>query len=418
MIYNRLLNQFPFDEQLLFLLADIDLHREYNGRAINLLTGLLVGNPNNGAAWCNLGAAFRKEHDYARAEHAWLRALALGETTEVCNNLATLYADSGDPHKALGWVSRSLGIKETTEALWHKALASLTLKQWDEGWKHYEIRQKLESWDSREAVKVPLWDGSPVEHLYIHGEQGVGDEIMFASAIPKVRKIAKRITLEVNAKVVGIMQQTWPDFDVVKETTPGKYDAKVPIGSLIWRLGMNTTPYLRPHHEKVAHYRRELEKLGKGPYLALAWFGGTKNTRASDRSFSLSQLKPIRDRYTCVSGQYEDGNPYIGQEREGNGLVKINDACIGGDLHDQAALFKAVDAVVTVQQTAVHVAGSVGAKCYAMIGEHPHWRYGLEGDTLPFYSSVSLYRRKGGWDEVVSRVAEALERDFAIAACL
>ena len=103
----------------------------------------------------------------------------------------------------------------------------------------------------------------------------------------------------------------------------------------------------------------------------------------------------------------------IESEREKVGLTKINDLCVGADLAEQAALFAAVDAVVTVQQTAVHVAGAVGAKTYAMIGSSPHWRYGLTADTLPWYGSVRLFRQKeDGWKPVIDSVLKALGKDF------
>lgn len=411
-IYHRLLNRYPFQEDLLYLVSDLYLRRDWNGVAIVMLAALLQNNPKRSDAWCNIGAAFRKENEYDRARAAWMRAIEMGgETMEVCNNLAGLYGDRGEPEKALEWLDKALAKGDNAESRWQKALALLSLRR-DEGWPLYEARQELEQWDSRKKIEVPIWDGKPVDHLYIHGEQGVGDEIMFASAIPHVLPYAKEITLEVNPKVAGIVKQTWPQFHVVKEETPGKYDAKVPIASLLVRFGINPLPYLKPHPAKVAHYRRALEDLGPAPYVALTWVGGVKSTRCEDRTIALKDWKPLRDRYTCVSAQYEDTNPYIGPEREKEGLPKISDESCGLDLHDQAALFRAVDAVVTVQQTAVHVAGAVGANTIALIGERPHWRYGIEGDKLPFYSSVKMVRKTSTWEEAVARVEKELDADF------
>jgi hypothetical protein len=413
-IYNRVLNREPFHEDLLFLLGDLYLRKEYNGLAVLILSTLIGRNPKHGPAWCNLGIGYRKENDYKRALECWQRSIEVGgETPEVCNNLAGLYADRAQPKDALVWLEKSLKARpDDVEGNWLKALALLTLERWDEGWKHYAWRQKLPSWHARDSVEAPLWDGKPVDHLYIHGEQGVGDEIMFASAIPAAIPYAKRITLEVNAKVAGIAKQTWPDFKVVKEELAGKYDAKVPMGSLIGMFGVNTKPYLEPHPDKVAFYRRELEKLGPGPYVALTWVGGTKMTRVEDRSIGLDTLRPILKAFTCVSAQYHDSNPIVEEQRKAAGLAKITDESAGMDLHDQAALFKAVDAVVTVQQTVVHVAGAVGAKTWALIGDRPHWRYGLTSDSLPFYSSVRLLRKKTDWPEVVSRALKELHAHF------
>jgi hypothetical protein len=412
-IYNRVLNGLPFEPNLLFCMADMYLRQDYNGLAANLLTNLLQENPNHSEAWCNLGICFRKENRNDQAKSCWERSLAIaGDSVEVCNNMAGLYADKCEPEQALEWVYRSLKIEpENHVALWHKSLACLTLGRYEEGWKLYGHRQKKDSWDARKSVQAPMWDGSPVDRLYIHGEQGVGDEIMFASAIPHMLHLAKDVTIEVHPKVAGIVKQTWPQFTVIKHEDGGSFDAKIPIGSLIGMFGTHPKPFLKPHPEKVAFYKRELERLGPGPYVALTWIGGTKETRAENRSFALDDLKPIMDRFTCVSAQYSHASikGVLEAERNRCGLAKINDESAGDDLHDQAALFAAVDAVVTVQQTAVHVAGGVGAKTHALIGSHPHWRYGITGDRMPWYDSVKLHRQKTDWQEVIGRVLVELE---------
>lgn len=128
----------------------------------------------------------------------------------------------------------------------------------------------------------------------------------------------------------------------------------------------------------------------------------------------LSDLNEITSAYTCVSAQHWMDSPAVKREQDEAmakaGIRRLSDESCGTDLHEQAALFKAADAVVTVQQTAVHVAGAVGAKTHCIIGSHPHWRYGLEGDSLPWYQSVKLHRRTSDWKEVVARVHADLRR--------
>ena len=409
-IYQRLLNRSSFNEDLLFLLSDLYMRREWNGLAVNLLSNLLQNNPKNANAWCNLGTAFRKENNYDLAKSAWQKAIETGgETVEVCSNFAGLYADRSMPQQAIEWCDKALKLDgNSVHAKWQKSLALLSLKQWAEGWKLYSHRQQLDGWDSRKSIDVPLWDGKPVRHLYIHGEQGVGDEIMFAAYLNRVK--AEKVTIEVHEKVAPIIRLTWPHFNVVTEETPGDYDAKVPMGSLAAMFSCDGNAYLKPDPARVAYYRRKLAGVGPGPHIAIAWVGGTKVTRIEDRSICLSQLKPILAKYTCVSAQYSDTNPVVEQERLAVGLHKINDECTGLDLAEQAALFAACDAVVTVQQTAVHVAGAVGAKCLVMLSSNPHWRYGVEGDALPWYDSVKLIRNKTGWDDVLARTLKELKK--------
>jgi len=419
-LYNCILNLSPFHEGTLYLLSDLYLRQEYSGLAINLLTNLLDRNPKNAQAWCNLGVAFRKEDRYDEAIKAWERALAIeGDTSEVCSNMATLYSDRAKPEIALKWLRRSLKCDSTNvHAHWSMALALLTKRQWAEGWDKYEYRQQLPHWDKRDSIKAPWWDFQPTDHLYIHGEQGVGDEIMFLSCVPDILPLAKQITIELNPRVCEIVRQTWPQIRVVSEPDGETYSAKIAIGSLAARLRRSEdafpgTEYLRPDPKLVEHYRARLEALGPRPWVALAWHGGTKQTRVRDRSLSLDDLKSLQERFTCVSAQYEHTNPVLAEQREAAGLVRLDNQCIGEDLAAQAALFKAVDYVVTVQQTAVHVAGAVGAQTFALIGPYPHWRYGLTGD-MPWYRSVKLCRAIHGWQEQITYVERCIANQQGI----
>lgn len=420
-MYNRLLNRAPFDTTLQFMLADAFSRAECNGIAVNLLHNLLQEKPDFSEAWCNLGVAYRKEDFFKEAETAWNKALELsGDSVEVCSNMASMFADHGEPEKTLEWCRRALTCDPANnDAHWHKSLALLTMGNFADGFEEYEHRRNLAHWDSRKTLDIPSWDGKRVDHLYIHGEQGVGDEIMFLSLLDEVRPMVGKVTLELNKKVMEIAHLTWPDSVIIEneQEATDKYDAKIPIGSLarmFRKEGFPGKPYLKPDPKKVAFYREELNKLGKPPYIGLAWIGGMKATRITDRSLNLKELKPFMDKYTCVSVQYSDTNPMIDPERESFGLVKLDDSCIGKSLADQAALFKALDAVVTVQQTAVHVAGAVGTPCYAMIPHNPQWRYGMK-DAMPWYSSVKLFRKPidGQWREVAQQVMEKLDADFS-----
>jgi tetratricopeptide (TPR) repeat protein len=299
-LYNAVLNLQPFDETTLFLLSDMYLRQDYSGLAVNLSTHLLDRNPKNGAAWCNLGVAFRKEDKYDQAMHAWNRALKIqGDTSEVCCNMATLYSDRAQPDKAIHWLDRSLKCEpDNSGAQWSKSLALLTKKDWANGWPLYDYRQKLDHWDSRAGIDVPSWDFTPTDHLYIHGEQGVGDEVMFLSCLDDVLPLAKRVTLELNDRVAGIAKLTWPNVRIVTVETPGDYSAKIPIGSIAARLRRDErafpgVAYLRPDPALVEHYKIRLAALGPRPWVAVAWHGGSKVTRVKDRSTTLEVFKPL-----------------------------------------------------------------------------------------------------------------------------
>ena len=80
------------------------------------------------------------------------------------------------------------------------------------------------------------------------------------------------------------------------------------------------------------------------------------------------------------------------------------------DIEESAALIVALDQVVSVDNTVVHLAGALGRSCFAILSRVPDWRYRSEGDDMPWYPSVKLFRqaRVHDWQEVMSAVTAAL----------
>jgi hypothetical protein len=63
-------------------------------------------------------------------------------------------------------------------------------------------------------------------------------------------------------------------------------------------------------------------------------------------------------------------------------------------------------------QTSVnHLAGAMGVPVWTMIPKVSQWRYGEEGDSIPWYCSMKLYRQTDKWP--VQRIADDLRTHFA-----
>ena len=428
MLYNSILNLDMQNSRILYLLSNIYAQKGYNGLCVNLLSAALEIEPTFQAAWIDLGVSLRKENQDDLAKVAWERAEALGENPEIDSNMATLYADSGEPEKALERCNRAISLIDKigdkiydhveASAHWNKALALLSLGKWKNGWKEHTWRRKLpDVWNERTKISAPLWDGKPVNRLYVHGEQGKGDEIMYLSMLKDILPIAKHIVIEANESVGELIDLlNYPTVTVVNTQDEAEhmvFDAKVAMGDL-GRLFRNKpadfpgTPYLKADPERVEYYRTELNKLGPGPYVGIAWMGGTKSTRVHKRTVGLGKWDKLLDGITAVSLQYGEFNE---PEATKHNIPVFGEASRGTNLAEQAALIEACDYVITVQQTAVHLAGALGKKTYVLVCETPSWRYGVGTDKMPWYNSVKLIRQKQGesWENVIDRVYHVIK---------
>ena len=438
MIYNSILNNDMENPTILYLLGNVYSQKGYNGTAVNMLVNCLNAKPDFQEAWIDMGVALKKENKDDLALAAWERAESLGPHHEIYVNQATLYADSGDPEKAIPLCDKSINmLKEDDEkslpalasAHWNKALALLSLRRWKEAWVEHHWRKKLKDvWHPRKEIDASEWDGKSVDNLYLHGEQGKGDEVMYLSMLKDCLHLAKNIVVELNDAVAPLLRMMeYPNVTVVtgqKEANDLgiKFDAKYALGDLGFLFrndekDFDGMAYLKADPERVDHYRNELNKLGPGPYVGIAWIGGTKTTKIHKRTIGLNRWNKLLDGITAVSLQYGDfGEP----EANKYGIPSFGEASNGKDLLEQAALIEACDYVVTVAQTAVHLAGALGKKTYVMVCETPSWRYGAEstGNKMPWYESVELIRQAKGeeWESVLDRVNAIIKQDEKVAA--
>jgi ADP-heptose:LPS heptosyltransferase len=76
------------------------------------------------------------------------------------------------------------------------------------------------------------------------------------------------------------------------------------------------------------------------------------------------------------------------------------------DFVDTAALIKNLDLVISVDTSVAHLSGSLGKKTLLLLPSIPDWRWLLDREDSPWYSSIKLYRQPviGDWNSVLDRV--------------
>jgi hypothetical protein len=410
-IYTRLLNVGFNNANALYLLGDCLLYQGKHGLAHAVLKQAVAvahDAPNTNEllsnAWIDIGACYRKEEYREDAFTAWEMARRYGDRADILNNLAGLFADGIEPEKALSYSDRGLALMKETEAgqlveaqlRWGRALALLSLGRWSEAWPEHEWRKKLPSWHERNYGGAPEWDGRPDVALVVHGEQGIGDEIMFLSCLPDVLQRTRNVVVECEPRLIPLVRRSFGVLAYKDEqgvmASGFRPEAKVALSSLPLVVGRTdgeawpAAPYLTADPAKVAAAKAWLSALGPAPHVGLAWVGGSRQTRISERSIDLKHLMGLPG--TKVSVQY---GPLGEKQASQNGLPHWAPFSGGDDMDAHAALIAALDVLVTVPQTDVHVAGALGTPCHVIVPEKaPSWRYARA--RMPWYSTVTLHR--------------------------
>jgi len=317
------------------------------------------------------------------------------------------------------------------ELRWNLALARLSRREYEAGWIDYALRQSRSGARKTDVFVEPDWDGRAVTggRLLVLSEQGLGDEIMFSSCIEELRRHAPRILLECDLRLATLFKRSFPAIEVVGGDRArasewlGRYPdiaAKVLIGCLPrhFRPSLESFPrhagYLRADRARVEHWRRRLAALGPGVAIGISWIGGALRTRRALRSLPLDRLEPVLSlpKTHIISLQYTDCQAEIEAFAGRTGIRVHHWPEAITDYDETAALVTALDQVITVTTSLVHLTGALGKPASVLVPAFAEWRYGDAGDTMPWYPSVRLYRqaRAESWTAVVRRLEQDLRR--------
>lgn len=440
-LYHQIFNKDINNLDLVLQIAQINHQKGNHGLAITLYQKVVESHPDIAAVWNNLGICLKLESLDESAEYCFKKAIELEPSNpDFPANISAIYVNQGCPEKIIEWADKAIAIGPhslpgVVQARWHKALALLEQKDFS-GWEFHEARLeagagcKVEVRNYAKQGMTPWWDGKSKGLVVLHGEQGIGDEIMFSSCIPDALKSGNDFVFECTPRLEGLIKRSFPEVKVIGTNKANgedwlkdeKVDFKLAIGSLpkLYRPTPEScpgTPFLAPDPIRVEHYKQRLSELGGRPKIGIAWMGGVVKTRVELRSLFLEQLKPILSQeFDFISLQYtSNAESEIKQFYEDTGIMIHHwpEAAKGIDMDDQAALVANLDLVISVCQTCNHVAGGLGIPCWVLTPSKPSWREGISGD-MPWYKSVKLYRQKGNdWDSVIKEVANELgSKDF------
>lgn len=414
----------------LMLTANILVDAERLGLAQALLKRVVQLKPDLAVAWNNLGVCYREGANLQEAEALFFRGLKLApEDAALHSNLGQLYNNTAQPMLAIKHLNRAVQSDPgMAEAFYNRALANIALGNFKDGWADYDATLGMGNIRKERIYgMIPRWNGSEGKTVIAFGEQGVGDEIAFASCIPDLMK-QNKIIIECDPKLWGLFKRSFGlethgtryqerlGWLHDKETNRlRKFDGAVAFGSLpqYYRNEVSQfpgTPYLVADPQRRLQWRALLDAIGPKMKVGITWTGGCPKTGKVRRSVDLDDLLPIlRQDATFVSLQYMDAPEILAMERDHG--IKVHHwrhATQTPDHDDTAALVAELDLVISVTTAVIHLSGALGQKCWVMAPKCPRWFYGITGESLPWYSSVRLYRQKGAWVEVIAKIATDL----------
>jgi len=383
-------------------------------------------------AYNNLGNALSKLGHYDEGQQNIERALLLNPAMEeALINLGTVCKEQGQIREAYTCYLKALLLnRDNADAVFSKALMDLTRGNFAEGWEGYEWRWKVKYAKERKLPQ-PLWKGEPLggKILLVYTEQGIGDEIMFASCIPQVLGEAKLCVIEADERLIPVFERSFPGVKVTGRLADDKYpfglpraDFRIASGSLpkYLRPDIKNFPqqksYLVPDMKKIEEWKTRYAGLGTGLNIGISWRGGSTPDIIRARSVRLKQWAELFSvpGVHFINLQYGDCTEELQNVKEklGVDIHAWEDQDPLKDLDGFAARIAALDLVISVDNSTVHMAGALGVPVWVLLPSVCEWRWMEDFQDTPWYQTVRLFRQKtlGDWDGVLQQISQALKQ--------
>lgn len=436
--YVAILNRNWDNAILLQYLGCLYIQQQKNGLAMAVLRRSLEFDDKMPETWNNLGLAYRNEYVYDKAKSCYHKAIALTKNNDklksnFISNLASIHINEGDAEKGLPWATQSLELNPSNvECHWNLALIHLEMGNFRDGFSAYEwgllvnqygkstrhVREYGWTHEDGTVEPTPWWDGSHGKTVVVYGEQGIGDEIMFASCLSDLEKVCKEVILDCHPRLINIFAKSFPNIklhgtrkdDEVLWRDEHHIDYKLAIGSLPYWFRRDGFP------KHNGYLKADPLPKSSRPKIGIGWVGGSKTTRIELRSMHLKWLRPILEQDAdFYSLQYTDHEAEIQQFEKEEGIALIRTGQEKAlDYKECADLVAGLDLVIAVNTSVVHLAGSLGVPCWTLTPNKPAWRYGIKGSEMPWYPSVRQFRQGDeDWGQVINRVSEELRAYLA-----
>jgi tetratricopeptide (TPR) repeat protein len=412
--------------------------------AIESLRQALSLSPDYVEAQYNLAAALRDRGDLEEAAESYQQALRIApEHFDSLNNLGNTLRDLGKCTEAATVLDQAIKLQpDHAGAHYNRSLCWLTQGDFARGWLEHEWRWKRDESPPRHA-SWPLWRGESLsgKTILIHGKQGVGDEIMFASCVPDMIARAGRCVIECDPRLKPLLSRSFPAAEIVARCESGNLamicedyaiDVHSPAGNLpryvrddlsrfpqrerfllAEAAGVSTWPRVSTW-PSVSTWKRRLDSLGTGLKIGIAWRGGMQPRVKRLRSIPLTQWGPLFDLSGVhwISLQHGDHQQelFSAAQQYGTKIHTWLEVDPLRDLEEFASLICQLDLVISVDNTTVHMAGALGTPTWVALSQAADWRWLRERDDSPWYSSLRLFRqqRLGDWQDVLEHVANEI----------
>ena len=271
-----------------------------------------------------------------------------------------------------------------------------------------------------------MWNGEVEKSILIWKEQGIGDEIMYSSMLPEIKKISKKVIVHCDKRLIPLFKRSFAN-DIIYESDnqnikEDDYDYHIPFGSLpryyrqkLKSFSISSKGFLKNEIKNTLKFKEKLKDNLNVKLIGISWNTKSNIQMASFRNIDLKYLTTelYNNKVKFVNLQYGDTSEEIHKLKQETGIqvTEIPDLNIKNEIDKLASLVAACDIVVSIDNFTVHLAGSLGIETKVLLPFTMDSRWGLKEKTSHLYDSVTLYRQNklGNWENAIEELKKNIK---------
>ena len=389
--------------------------------ASEYLKKAIILNPNSYGAYYNLGLLEDKKGNTNLATNYFLKAITLNPKHEKSHyNLGCLYQQIGKIDEAYKEFKKAITLnKNYIDAKINLSRLQLSKHEFIHGWEGYELRQggTNKTYSILNVEKQNIWNGKKFNgELIVHGEQGLGDQVLFSSVLEELKNYCNSIKVSVDKRLVPIMQRSFKGMVFLNKMKPIQIKSNktknILLGSLCQYLRkeindfeFNKSPWLKASKTKIDEINN-MFSFNKKIKVGISWKGGS--VKRVNREINIIDLCSIFDekKYELINLQhanFKDDIDLVNKKLNRKILYskKLN---YKEDLDSVLALIDKCDLIITLGNTIGHLSSAIGKKTFILVAPNAQWYWLSEYKKKLWYPNcnVIISKNNDNWSESIS----------------